>query len=135
MRERVPMVFGGELVHCRALRAVSVCPVDSFQSVTGGLRTLPTPKRLLGRLQDRRSPLTMVAHPQGCPQGLPTPHEVRSGTQCGLCNRSQRRWSWSVQVLNEFNLHQKSVSCATPSDSSGFGIRRLLNRSRCDILP
>ena len=62
MRERVPMVFGGELVYCRALRAVSVCPVDSVQSVTGGLRTLLIPKRLPERSQDRRNLLTMVAH-------------------------------------------------------------------------
>ena len=70
-----------------------MCPVDSFQSVTGGLRTLPIPKRPPERLQDRRSPLTMVAHPQGCPQGLRTPHGVRSGTQRDWRNRCLCRWS------------------------------------------
>lgn len=41
---------------------VYVCPVDSDQSVTEDLRTLQIPERLLEQLQDRRSPLKMVAH-------------------------------------------------------------------------
>ncbi len=86
-----------------------MCPVDSDQSVTEGLRTLQTPERLPERSQDRRSLLTMfvqvllaIGVTVVCVDG----HESGSGVERVQCISENRELSI---CLRQFRFWHKNT--------------------------